>query len=97
MAPVTARLGVSVNRRSGIRVGLQRDVFNRSPAVRSPRPLHTRARREPKLEVHCASNPIGVHALTWVGGWSEKECRHAASQSAKLGYDLVEVCAREHS
>jgi hypothetical protein len=38
-------------------------------------------------------NPIGVHALTWVGGWSEKECRLAASGSAKLGYGLVEVSA----
>jgi len=36
-------------------------------------------------------NPIGVHALTWVGGWSEEECTFAARESASLGYDLVEI------
>ena len=56
------------------------------------------ARRTPIRAAPCRAqalpalhNPIGVHALTWVGGWSETECIHAALQSSKLGYDLVEV------
>lgn len=42
-------------------------------------------------------NPIGVHALTWVGGWSEEECTFAARESASLGYDLVEVISIDNS
>ncbi len=36
-------------------------------------------------------NKIGVHALSWVGGWSEAEARTAIEGSARLGYDLVEI------
>ena len=35
-------------------------------------------------------NPIGLHALLWVGGWSNEECEKAIGESARLGYDLIE-------
>lgn len=38
-------------------------------------------------------NKIGVHALSWVGGWSEEEARKAIAGSARLGYDLIEIPA----
>lgn len=25
------------------------------------------------------SNALGVHALVWVAGWSDRECRHAVA------------------
>ena len=37
------------------------------------------------------SNEIGVHALVWVGGWSEVESEKAISSAAALGYDLIEI------
>ena len=36
-------------------------------------------------------NKLGVHALVWVGGWSEAESRQAIATTAKLGYDLIEI------
>jgi D-psicose/D-tagatose/L-ribulose 3-epimerase len=36
-------------------------------------------------------NPIGVHALVWVGGWSEEEARLAIDGTARLGFDLIEI------
>jgi D-psicose/D-tagatose/L-ribulose 3-epimerase len=36
-------------------------------------------------------NPLGVHALVWVGGWSEAECDHAVTSTAALGYDFIEI------
>lgn len=36
-------------------------------------------------------NPLGIHALCSVGGWSEKEARHAISSAADIGYDLIEI------
>ncbi|MQA02369.1 MAG: TIM barrel protein [Streptosporangiales bacterium] len=36
-------------------------------------------------------NKLGIHALVWVGGWSEPEARHAISASAAAGYDLIEI------
>lgn len=36
-------------------------------------------------------NEIGVHALVWVGGWSEAESEKAISSAAALGYDLIEI------
>lgn len=39
------------------------------------------------------SNQIGIHALVWVGGWSEAEARHAISSSARAGFDLIELAA----
>ena len=41
------------------------------------------------------NNRIGIHALVWVGGWSEKEARKAISSSAEAGYDLIELAALE--
>jgi D-psicose/D-tagatose/L-ribulose 3-epimerase len=34
---------------------------------------------------------LGVHALVWVGGWSEKEAQFAISSTAEAGYDLIEI------
>lgn len=39
------------------------------------------------------SNRIGIHALVWVGGWTEAEARHAISSSARAGFDLIELAA----
>lgn len=39
------------------------------------------------------ANRIGIHALVWVGGWSEDEARKAISLSAETGYDLIELAA----
>jgi len=40
-----------------------------------------------------ARNPVGVHALVWVGGWSPDECELAVSSTAAAGYDLIEIPA----
>lgn len=34
---------------------------------------------------------LGVHALVWVGGWSEAEATTAIESSAELGYDFIEI------
>ncbi len=36
-------------------------------------------------------NRLGVHALVWVGGWSEAECDRAVTSTAALGYDFIEI------
>lgn len=36
-------------------------------------------------------NKLGIHALVWVGGWSEAEARYAIAQTAAAGYDLIEI------
>ena len=36
-------------------------------------------------------NKLGVHALVWVGGWSEAECTKAIKSTAELGYDYIEI------
>jgi D-psicose/D-tagatose/L-ribulose 3-epimerase len=36
-------------------------------------------------------NPLGVHALVWVGGWSEAEARRAVAATAAAGFDLLEI------
>jgi D-psicose/D-tagatose/L-ribulose 3-epimerase len=38
-------------------------------------------------------NLLGVHALVWVGGWSEDQCREAIKNSAEAGYGLIEIPA----
>ena len=38
-------------------------------------------------------NKLGVHALVWVGGWSQDECTRAIAQTAELGFDLIEAPA----
>ena len=36
-------------------------------------------------------NPLGVHALVWVGGWSEADARRAVEATAAAGFDLLEI------
>ncbi len=36
-------------------------------------------------------NPLGLHALVWVGDWSPDSAKHAISSTAALGFDLIEV------
>lgn len=36
-------------------------------------------------------NPLGVHALVWVGDWTEPSVRHAVHATAAAGYDLLEI------
>jgi D-psicose/D-tagatose/L-ribulose 3-epimerase len=36
-------------------------------------------------------NKVGIHALVWVGGWSEQESRRAIGGAAATGYDLIEI------
>ncbi len=42
-----------------------------------------------------AGNPVGIHALVWVGGWDEADCVKAVSSSAGLGFDIIEIPAFE--
>ena len=44
-----------------------------------------------------APNPVGVHALVWVGGWSPEQCEYAVASSAAAGYDLIEIPAFDPS
>ena len=44
-----------------------------------------------------ASNPLGIHALVWVGGWSPEEAELAISSTARAGYDLIEIPALDPS
>lgn len=34
---------------------------------------------------------LGIHALVWVGGWSQNESRQAIAGAAETGYELIEV------
>ena len=36
-------------------------------------------------------NPLGVHALVWVAGWSPEEAEYAAASTAAAGFDLLEI------
>ena len=36
-------------------------------------------------------NKLGIHALVWVGGWSQNESRLAIAGAAETGYDLIEI------
>lgn len=38
-------------------------------------------------------NPLGVHALVWVGGWSHEETTKAITSSKAAGFDLIEIPA----
>lgn len=38
-----------------------------------------------------SANKFGLHALVWVGGWSEAESERAIAGTAALGYDLIEI------
>lgn len=43
------------------------------------------------------TNPFGVHALVWTGGWSPADAEHAIASTAKAGFDLIEVPALDPS
>jgi D-psicose/D-tagatose/L-ribulose 3-epimerase len=36
-------------------------------------------------------NPLGVHALVWVGDWGEASARYAIESTREAGFDLIEV------
>ena len=36
-------------------------------------------------------NPLGVHALVWVGDWTAPSARQAIEATAAAGYDLIEI------
>ncbi len=38
-------------------------------------------------------NKLGVHALVWEKGWSHDECARAVANTAKVGFDLIEIPA----
>ncbi len=38
-------------------------------------------------------NKLGVHALVWEKGWSRDECARAVANTAKVGFDLIEISA----
>jgi D-psicose/D-tagatose/L-ribulose 3-epimerase len=33
----------------------------------------------------------GVHAMVWVGGWSQADAKRAIESAARIGYDLLEI------
>ncbi len=41
------------------------------------------------------TNTFGIHAMVWVGGWSEAEARTAISSTRESGFDLIELAAFE--
>jgi D-psicose/D-tagatose/L-ribulose 3-epimerase len=43
------------------------------------------------------SNPLGVHALVWTGGWTPEDAELAISSTKKAGYDLIEIPALDPS
>ena len=36
-------------------------------------------------------NPLGLHALVWVGDWTPASAKHAIASTAEIGFDLIEV------
>ncbi len=36
-------------------------------------------------------NPLGVHALVWVGDWSEPSARLAIESTRETGFDIIEI------
>lgn len=43
------------------------------------------------------TNPLGVHALVWTGGWEPDQAELAISSTAAAGYDLIEIPALDPS
>jgi len=43
------------------------------------------------------SSKLGLHALVWVGGWSDQECETAIRQTAELEFDYIEIPALDPS
>jgi D-psicose/D-tagatose/L-ribulose 3-epimerase len=44
-----------------------------------------------------SSNPLGVHALVWTGGWSPDEAEVAIASTARAGFDIIEIPALDPS
>ncbi len=42
-------------------------------------------------------NPLGVHALVWVGDWSEQSARFAIESTRETGFDLIELALLDPS
>ncbi|WP_090708882.1 sugar phosphate isomerase/epimerase family protein [Mycetocola miduiensis] len=40
-------------------------------------------------------NPIGIHAGVWVGDWTPASAEYAISESARAGFDLIEIPVRD--
>ncbi len=38
-------------------------------------------------------NPLGIHALVWVGGFSREECEYAVQSTRQAGFDILEIPA----
>ena len=47
--------------------------------------------------MHTMTNPLGVHALVWTGGWSPEEAELAISSTVEAGYDMIEIPALDPS
>lgn len=43
------------------------------------------------------TNPLGVHALVWTGGWSPEDAELAISSTAQAGFDMIEIPALDPS
>ncbi|HEX8375845.1 MAG TPA: sugar phosphate isomerase/epimerase family protein [Geminicoccaceae bacterium] len=43
------------------------------------------------MSMKLSGSKLGVHALVWVGGWSEDDCARAVASTAELGYDFIEI------
>ncbi|MET0909646.1 MAG: sugar phosphate isomerase/epimerase [Ilumatobacteraceae bacterium] len=41
------------------------------------------------------ANPIGIHAGVWVGDWSPASAEYAIRESARAGFDLIEIPVRD--
>jgi D-psicose/D-tagatose/L-ribulose 3-epimerase len=42
-------------------------------------------------------NPLGVHALVWVGDWTEPSARFAVESTREVGFDLIEIALMDPS
>jgi D-psicose/D-tagatose/L-ribulose 3-epimerase len=42
-------------------------------------------------------NPLGVHALVWVGDWSDKSAQFAIESTKEVGFDLIELALLDPS
>jgi D-psicose/D-tagatose/L-ribulose 3-epimerase len=42
-------------------------------------------------------NPLGVHALVWVGDWSDKSAQFAVESTKEVGFDLIELALLDPS
>ncbi|WP_411720131.1 sugar phosphate isomerase/epimerase family protein [Mycetocola sp.] len=41
------------------------------------------------------TNPIGIHAGVWVGDWTPASAEYAIRESARAGFDLIEIPVRD--